>query len=156
MSEPASTVVSRAIDASPEAIYGAFLAQDALAAWLPPDSMKGIVHFFEGREGGAFRMSLIYPEDERSWRGKTSDRTDTFQGRFVRLIPNERIVWATEFESEDPSFSGEMTITTTLEPADNGTRVTMICENIPRGIRPEDNETGCRSTLEKLAAFLRG
>jgi hypothetical protein len=28
--------------------------------------------------------------------------------------------------------------------------------NIPRGIRPEDNEAGCRSTLEKLASFLDG
>ncbi|MEZ2128359.1 MULTISPECIES: SRPBCC family protein [unclassified Sinorhizobium] len=156
MSEPTSTVVSKVIDASPEAIYGAFLDHDALAVWLPPDSMKGIVHSFEGHEGGAFRMSLIYPEDEQSWQGKSSERTDTFQGRFVKLTPNERIVWATEFESEDPSFSGEMTITTTLEPADNGTKVTMTCENIPRGVRPEDNETGCRSTLEKLAAFLRG
>jgi uncharacterized protein YndB with AHSA1/START domain len=49
-----------------------------------------------------------------------------------------------------------MTVTTTLAPADGGTRVTMLCESIPRGIRPEDNEAGCCASLEKLAVFLDG
>jgi len=40
--------------------------------------------------------------------------------------------------------------------ARSGTEVTILCENIPPGIRPADNEAGCRSTLEKLAAFLDG
>ena len=101
-------------------------------------------------------MSLVYPEDDGSSRGKTSESTDTFRGRFVKLIPNERIVWAVEFESADPSFAGEMIVSTTLAPAGSGTEVTIVCENIPRGIRPEDNEVGCRSTLEKLASFLDG
>jgi hypothetical protein len=59
-------------------------------------------------------------------------------------------------ESADPSFAGELIVSTTLEPAGSGTKVTMLCENIPAGVRPEDNEAGCRSTLEKLAAFLHG
>jgi uncharacterized protein YndB with AHSA1/START domain len=70
------------------------------------------------------------------------------------LIPCERIVWAVEFESADPSFAGEMTVSTTLAAAGSGTKVTIVCENIPRGVRLEDNEAGCRSTLEKLATFL--
>jgi uncharacterized protein YndB with AHSA1/START domain len=115
--------------------------------------MTGVVHAFDGRAGGTFRMSLVYPEGEKSWPGKTSERTDTFRGRFAELIPGERIVWAIEFESADPSF-GAMIMSTTLEPAGSGTKVTMLCANIPRGIRPEDNEAGCRATLEKLAAFL--
>jgi hypothetical protein len=47
-----------------------------------------------------------------------------------------------------------MTVSTTLAAAGSGTQVTIVCENIPRGVRLEDNEAGCRSTLEKLAAFL--
>lgn len=99
-------------------------------------------------------MSLVYPEGDTSSRGKTSASTDTFHGRFVKLIPCEQIVWATEFESVNASFAGEMIVSWTLAPAASGTEVTVLCENIPRGIRPEDNETGCRSTLEKLASFL--
>jgi uncharacterized protein YndB with AHSA1/START domain len=156
MSNPASTVVSRVINAPREAVYQAFLDQDALAAWLPPGSMRGVVHAFDGREGGSFRISLVYPDGDRSSRGKTSESTDTFRGRFVELIPCERIVWAIDFESADPSFAGEMIMSTTLAPAGSGTKVTILCENIPRGIRPEDNEAGCRSTLENLASFLDG
>jgi uncharacterized protein YndB with AHSA1/START domain len=154
MSDPTSTVVSRVIDAPRQAVYRAYVDRDALAAWLPPGAMTGVVHVFDPREGGSFRMSLVYPEGDRSARGKSTENTDTFRGRFVTLIPNERIVWAVEFESDDSSFSGKMIVTTTLAPAGDGTEVR--CDNIPRGIRPEDNETGCRSSLEKLASFLDG
>ncbi|MBY5350538.1 SRPBCC family protein [Rhizobium leguminosarum] len=151
-----STTVSRFIAAPRERIYRAFLDAEAVATWFPPDTMKGIVHAFEGREGGAFGMSLVYPDDEASQSGKTSDKIDTFQGRFARLVPDENIVWATVFDSEEDDFSGEMTVSTTLSPTDGGTDVTMVCDNIPSGIRLEDNEEGCRSTLDNLAAFVGG
>jgi uncharacterized protein YndB with AHSA1/START domain len=154
MSTSPNTVVSRVVAAPRESVYGALLDKDALRTWLPPDPMTGVVHAFDAREGGPFRMSLVYPEGDTSSRGKSSERTDTFQGRFVTLIPNERVVWAVEFESDDPSFAGEMLLTWMLAPVDGGTEITVLCENIPRGIRPEDNEAGCRSTLENLAAFL--
>ncbi|WP_280817899.1 SRPBCC family protein [Rhizobium leguminosarum] len=151
-----STTVPRFIAAPRQRIYRAFLDADAVATWLPPGSMKGIVHAFEGREGGAFSMSLVYPDDEASQPGKSSDKTDRFEGRFAKLVPDERIVWATAFDSEDEGFSGEMTVTTILSPADGGTDVTMVCDNIPSGIRLEDNEEGCRLTLDNLAAFVGG
>jgi len=93
-----------------------YLDRDSLAAWLPPDAMTGVVHTFDAREGGAFSMSLVYPEGDRSAGGKTTESTDTFHGRFVTLMPNERIVWAVEFESADSAFAGEMIVTTTLAP----------------------------------------
>jgi len=147
------TVVSKTIDAPRTAVYRAFLDPEAVAAWLPPDSMTGVIHAFEPREGGAFRMSLVYPPD-MAGRGKSSGNTDTFAARFARLIPDTCVEWAVNFESADPAFAGEMIVRTTLEPAGAGTLITMLCENIPSGIRPEDNEAGCRSTLEKLAAFV--
>ena len=64
MSDPASTIVSRVIDAPQEALYRAFLDRDAFVAWLPPGSMRGVVHAFDGREGGSFTMSLVYPESD--------------------------------------------------------------------------------------------
>ncbi|WP_037094689.1 SRPBCC family protein [Rhizobium leguminosarum] len=156
MAPTRNTTVSRFIAAPPERIYRAFLDAEAVATWLPPGSMRGIVHAFEGREGGAFSMSLVYPDDEAAQPGKTSEKTDRFEGRFAKLVPDERIVWTTRFDSKDKSFSGEMTIGTTLAPADGGTDVTMVCDNIPSGIRLEDNEEGCRLTLGNLAAFVGG
>jgi uncharacterized protein YndB with AHSA1/START domain len=148
------TVASRVVIAPPAKVYRAFLAADALEAWLPPDTMTGVVHELEPRVGGAFRMSLVYPPGEAAGRGKTSDDTDTFAARFAALVPDERVDWAVTFDSTDPAFAGEMLVRTVLEPAGSGTRVTLTCENIPSGIKREDNEAGCRSTLEKLAAFV--
>ena len=42
----------------------------------------------------------------------------------------------------------------TLEATVGGTDVTIVFENIPPGIRPEDNEEGTRLSLEKLARYV--
>ncbi|HEX8230356.1 MAG TPA: SRPBCC domain-containing protein, partial [Chloroflexia bacterium] len=55
---------------------------------------------------------------------------------------------------DQPDFAGEMTITWHLADAAGGTEVTVLCEDIPTGIRLEDNELGSRSSLQKLAAFI--
>lgn len=154
MSAENTTSVSRIISASPQAVYQAFLNPNSVASWLPPDTMTATVHNFDAREGGAIHMSLHYPDSDTTSQGKSSEHTDTFKGLFSELIPNEKIVWAVQFESDDASFSGKMTVSWILAPSGNGTQVTALCENIPSGIRPEDNEEGSRSTLEKLAAFV--
>ena len=150
----ASTRVSAIIKAPRQAVYRAFLDPDALASWLAPETMTGQVHAFDPRAGGKFGMSLTYENPQASPGGKTSAATDTFQGRFAELVPDEKIVWIVEFESQDPAFAGEMQVTWSLADAEGGTEVTVLCENLPRGIRPEDNEEGSRSSLRKLAAFL--
>jgi uncharacterized protein YndB with AHSA1/START domain len=75
------------------------------------------------------------------------------RGRFLELVPNECLVELVEFESDDPAFAGAMTITTTLAPVSGGTEVTVLCENVPSGIRPSDHQAGLTSTLKNLAAF---
>ncbi len=45
-------------------------------------------------------MSLTYRAPTAS--GKTSPHTDTYHGRFVRLVPNERVVEVDQFETADP------------------------------------------------------
>jgi uncharacterized protein YndB with AHSA1/START domain len=149
-----STQVSQIIHAPRETVYRAFIDPNALVAWLPPEGMRGEVHAFDPRDGGAFRLSLTYLEPDESAQGKTSDDTDTVEGRFSELRPDERIVWITTFDSEDPAFAGGMRITWTLAAADHGTDVTVLCEHIPVGIRLEDNAEGSRSSLRQLAAFV--
>jgi uncharacterized protein YndB with AHSA1/START domain len=150
----ASTKVSKIIKASRKAVYKACLDAHALAKWRVPDNLTARVHVFEAREGGTYRMSLTYRDPQQSPGGKTSEDTDTFQGRFVELVPDEKIVEAIEFESHDPGFAGQMKMTARLADAEDGTDVTILCENLPAGIRPEDNETGTRQSLQKLAALL--
>jgi uncharacterized protein YndB with AHSA1/START domain len=150
----ASTRTSRVIEASREALYRAFTDPAALAVWLSPGEMTGKVHEFDARVGGGYRMSLFYPSSEQVYRGKTSEREDRFTARFVELTPPAKIVEAITFDSADPAFSGEMIMTVTFDERDGGTEVTILFENIPPGIRPEDNEVGSRSSLEKLARYV--
>ncbi|CDM58071.1 activator of HSP90 ATPase 1 family protein [Rhizobium favelukesii] len=99
-------------------------------------------------------MSLVYPDRETNMVGKTSEKTDRFLGKIAQLIPNPLVVWKTVFGSADPGFASEMTILTHLRPTPDGTEVAMVTKHIPAGIRLEDNEMGCRQTLEQLAAYV--
>jgi uncharacterized protein YndB with AHSA1/START domain len=69
-------------------------------------------------------------------------------------VPDEKVVELIQFESPDPAFAGEMKMTTSLTDAGHGTEVTVLCENLPPGIRPEDNELGCRLALQNLAGLV--
>lgn len=149
-----TTRASQVIKASREAIYQAFLDPVALAEWLPPDGMRGEVHTLEPYVGGKFRLSLTYLNPADSLPGKSSEDTDTVAGTFAELIPNQKIVWVTEFESDQPEFAGEMRIIWRFADADGGTEVTALCENVPVGIRLEDNELGTRLSLRKLAGYV--
>lgn len=111
--------------------------------------MKGSVHVFDASEGGRYKMSLTYLDHKHS-PGKTSEDKDTFQGRFVELVPNEKVVEVVQFESRDPRFAGEMKITTSLKDTAEGTQVTVL----PAGIRREDNEMGTKQSLQKLATLI--
>lgn len=144
---------SRLIKASPRSIYQAYMDPDALISWLPPAGMTARIDAFDPREGGAYRMALIYNQPDHTAPGKTSEHSDVVRGRFLELIPDERIVQLVAFESTDPAFAGEMTMTWILTAVPGGTNVVILCENVPEGIRPDDHAVGLRSTLENLAAF---
>ena len=148
--------VSRIIKAPRAKIYQALLDPEAVAAWMAPDSLRGRVHHFEAWEGGQFRISLMSQNPDDGQRGKTSDDTDTYHGRFVELIPNEKIVEAIEFESPEPGRAGEMRMTVTLAEVAGGTEVALVYENMRASIRLEDNERGSREALGKLAALMEG
>ena len=149
--EGASTRTSRIIRARPEELYQAFMDPAALVAWLPPAEMTGRIHEFDARVGGGYRMSLFYPPSEGSFPGKTSDKEDMVDVRFVELAPPRRIVEAVNFVTTDPAFVGEMTIVVTFEEVSGGTEVTFLFKNLPPGLRAEDNEAGSRLSLEQLA-----
>ncbi len=149
-----STQNSKFIKATPEALYRAFTDPMALIVWQAPGDMTAKVHSFDNRVGGGYQMSLYYPSTEKTSRGKTTDREDRYTARFVELTPPERIVTAITFDTVDPAFSGEMIMEVTLEAADGGTTVSIVFKGIPSGIRPEDNEAGTESSLEKLARYV--
>ena len=134
------------------AVYRALLDETAVTRWRVPDGMTGEVHTFEPRAGGAVRISLTYDDPARA--GKTEAQTDTYRGRFVELVPDERVVEVVEFESEDATMQGEMRITLSLVDVAGGTEVVALHEGVPPGVSHEDNELGWRGGLQKLASLV--
>ena len=113
--------------------------------------MVGKIHAFDARVGGGYRMSLFYPDNERLFRGKTSAKEDMVDVRFVALTPPHRIVEAVSFVTDDPAFAGEMMMTATFEQVSDRTKVALAFENLPPGLRPEDNARGTELSLRQLA-----
>lgn len=146
---------SRVIAASPHTIYCAFVDGRSWERWLPPEGMSGHIDTFEPRPGGRYRMALTYRDDHEN-RGKTSDDADVVEGWFVEFVPDEKVVHAVTFQSDDPAYAGEMRMTWSLSPAAGGTDVSIIAENVPIGISKADHDVGLRSTLENLARFVEG
>src|SRR3990170_3477024 len=142
-----ATRISHHINAPRASVYRALLDADAVATWMAPTGMTSHVHAFEPREGGAFRISLTY--DAPTGTGKTTAQTDTFHGRFVKLVANEQVVEVVEFETADPALRGEMEITIALADADGGTDVLAVHDGLPRGLSTADNEVGWRMSLAK-------
>jgi len=147
-----STRISRRVNAPRAKVYRALLDAHAVGTWMVPSGMTSHVHAFDPREGGSFRISLTY--DAPTGTGKTTAQTDTYHGRFVQLVPNEKVVEVVEFETADPALQGEMTITIALVDAHDSTDLLAVHDGLPRGVPTEDNEAGWRSSLAKLAALV--
>lgn len=147
-----STRILYRVNAPRERIYRAFLDPRDVERWMVPTGMTSVVHTFDAREGGAFRVSLTY--DAPASTGKTSAHTDTYHGTFVELVPDERIVEALEFETANPGMQGEMTMTITLRDVDGGTEIEAVHDRLPPALSAADNELGWRLSLAKLAALV--
>jgi uncharacterized protein YndB with AHSA1/START domain len=144
--------MTKFISAPRERVYDALLDPEAVVRWKVPAGMTSQVHEFNASEGGAIRISLTYDAPDRT--GKTQGRTDTYRGRFVRLVPNELVVEADEFETDDPALRGEMMITISLSDADGGTELVATHDGLPDSVSPADNEVGWRESLARLAALV--
>lgn len=145
---------TRTISADRTSIYRAFLDADALVRWLPPNGMTGRLQRFDPRAGGGFRMALTYTDGTSM--GKTAPGQDVSETKIVGLIPQTRIVWSVEFDSDDPSYSGAMTMTWSLDDVAGGTQVSVRADNVPSGVSAVDHAAGMASSLAKLAAYVGG
>lgn len=143
---------SRVIVATPRAIFRAHVDPKILVKWRAPAGMEARLSEFSAAVGGGYTMELRYADG--AGRGKSTAESDVVHVRFVELVPDELIVEAATFESEDASFAGTMTITTRLAPIADGTKVTVTAQNVPNGISAADHRKGMDSSLKNLALLL--
>ena len=144
---------SRTILATPRAIFRAFVDPEVVPKWRAPANMEARLLSFDPRVGGGYRMELVYRHPANG-DPKSTGTSDIVEASFVELFPDEKIVETAQFESDDPRFTGTMTLTTTMKPVAGGTKVTFVAENVPSGISEADHVMGMESTLKSLANLL--
>lgn len=144
---------SRLVAAPVAKVFAALVDRSALESWLPPRGMTARFDRFDPRPGGSYRLVLTYADPPGAG-GKSSADSDVVVVRYIDVVPNERVVQAVDFESEDPAFAGTMTMTWTVAAGEGGTLVEIVAEDVPDGISAEDHAAGLSSSLENLARYL--
>jgi uncharacterized protein YndB with AHSA1/START domain len=140
---PNTVRLHRVLAATPEKIYRAFLEADALAKWLPPNGFACTVHHLEPKVGGTFKMSF---------RNFTTGQSHSFGGKYVELVPHERVRYTDTFD--DPNLAGDIQVTVVLKKISVGTEISIVQEGIPDVIPPEACYLGWQESLRNLARLV--
>ena len=133
----------RVLKTTPEKIYRAFLDADATAKWLPPYGFTCKVHHMEAKVGGSYKMSFA---------NFSTGHGHSFGGKYLELVPNERICHTDKFD--DPNLPGEMKTTITLRPVSCGTELNIVQEGVPEMIPTEACYLGWQESLTQLAQLV--
>jgi uncharacterized protein YndB with AHSA1/START domain len=133
----------RVLRATPEKVYQAFLDADAMAKWLPPNGFTGKVHHLDAKIGGTYKMSFT---------NFTTGKSHSFGGKYLELVPHERIRHTDQFD--DPNLPGEMQTTITLRQVFCGTELNITQEGIPAMIPAEMCYLGWQESLILLGKLV--
>jgi uncharacterized protein YndB with AHSA1/START domain len=140
---PSTIHLHRVLATKPEKVYRAFVEADALAKWLPPNGFTCTVHEFEGKVGGAYKMSF---------RNFTTGGSHSFGGEFIELVPGERLRYTDRFD--DPNLPGQIEVTVTLKKVLVGTEINITQAGIPDAIPAEACYLGWQESLRNLAKLV--
>jgi len=133
----------RVLRAKPERVYRAFLDAEAMAKWLPPYGFTCKVHHLNAKVGGTYKMSFT---------NFSTGLSHSFGGVYHELVPNEKIRYSDRFE--DPSLSGEMQATISLQQVSCGTELNIVQEGLPEAIPLEMCYLGWQESLAQLAKLV--
>lgn len=133
----------RVLKTTPEKLYRAFQDADAMSKWLPPYGFTCHVDHLEAKVGGTFRMSF---------RNFGTGSSHSFGGKYLELVPNERIRYTDKFD--DPNLPGEMQVTVNLKKVSCGTELNIEQAGVPAVIPAEACYLGWQESLSQLAQLV--
>ena len=140
---PNTIRLHRVLRTSPDRVYRAFLDPAAMAKWLPPNGFTGTVHHMDAKVGGTYEMSFT---------NFTTGQSHSFGGKYVELVPNERIRYTDHFD--DPNMKGEIQATITFKKVSVGTEIHVVQEGVPDVIPAEACYLGWQESLTLLAKLV--
>ncbi|MGH8199334.1 MAG: SRPBCC family protein [Steroidobacteraceae bacterium] len=140
---PNTVRLHRVLATRPDKVYRAFIEPDAVAKWLPPNGFTCTVHQLEAKVGGSHRMSF---------RNFTTGQGHSFGGKYLELVPNERLRYTDRFD--EAGLPGEIQVTVTLKKVSVGTEITIVQEGLPEVIPLEGCYLGWQESLRNLAKLV--
>lgn len=136
-------LLHRVLKATPERVYRAFLDADAMCKWFPPNGFTCKVHHLEAKLGGTYKMSFT---------NFNTGKSHSFGGKYIELVPDERLVITDEFD--DPNLPGTMTTTVSIKKVFCGVELNIVQEGIPDVIPLEACYLGWQESLVLLAKLV--
>jgi uncharacterized protein YndB with AHSA1/START domain len=133
----------RVIRSKPERVYRAFLDPEAMVKWLPPHGFTAKVYQMDAKVGGSYKMSFT---------NFTTGQTHSFGGKYLELVPNERLLYTDKFD--DPGLPGEMRTLVVIKQVSVGVEVNIVQEGLPEMIPLEACYLGWQESLTLLAQLV--
>jgi len=139
-------VVTRMFDAPPHLVFKAWSQPDLFRRWWVPKSVTGVSLVscdMDVRTGGKYRLEF----------GAGGSDTMAFYGKYLDVVPNERIVWTND--------EGEEGAVTTVTFADEGGKTLLTFHEIYPSKEALDeamtgSAAGLPEQLEQLDELLSG
>ncbi|MFD4431250.1 SRPBCC domain-containing protein [Nocardia sp. NPDC058497] len=147
----ATTRIGTHINAPRGTVYRVLVDIEAIRVWMVPEGMVSEVHRFEPEEGGVFSITIARAETADAETPVPLHRA--YYGRFLTLVPDERVMESLEFVTDMPDMAGEQTITFVLTDADGGTDLEVLHEGVPPGMTLAANDVRWQYALGKIAAL---
>nr|MBA2543448.1 SRPBCC domain-containing protein [Deltaproteobacteria bacterium] len=132
-------VLTRLFDAPPAMVFAAWSSADMVSKWWGPKGFTTPVCELDFRPGGAYRMAMRGPDGKEY----------PFHGRYLEIVPNERIV----FDALIEHINHETIIKVTFVEDGGQTRVT-IWQQVAPGDAGSGQTEGWSGQLGKLADLL--
>jgi uncharacterized protein YndB with AHSA1/START domain len=130
-------VVTRMIAASPATVFSFFTDIERWIAW------QGVAGEIDARTGGALQITM--PGGQVA------------SGRFIEVIPEQRLVFTWGWEGEDPPVPpGSTTVVVELEPDGAGTLLRLTHSALAPPPVAEHHRAGWENYLERLKTRAEG
>jgi uncharacterized protein YndB with AHSA1/START domain len=136
---PQTITLHRVMKCPPERLYRAFIDPRAKVKWIAPHGFVAEVHSLDARVGGSYRMSFI---------NFNTGAAHSFGGKYVEMVPGERLRYTDTFD--DPNLPGQMAVTITFKKVMCGTELNITQEGVPEVIPAEMCYLGWQESLAML------
>ena len=146
-----SLTLTRVLNAPREIVFEAWTVPEQLAAWWGPGNFTNPVCQVEAKEGGAILIHMCDP----------GGHIYPMTGTIIEFLRPEKLVFTSEAHwNETDGAMMEILNTVTFENENGKTKLTVMAS--VRWAKPEAElalagmEAGWSSSLDKLAAFVKG